>query len=381
MTYTDPLQTILICLCGLSPAVLTETVWAWVEEHPTEIPDRVLVFTTTVGRQKIVEEVLESGVWKAMIRDLEKKTGLRLDGKLNFGGASETINVIPSKDCTHDLSDVNSLEDHEAVADFFLERLRGFTENDQCRLIVSIAGGRKTMSALLYSVMNVLGRQRDRINHILVEPPWDQIRTFFYPGCEGPHLDSNGFVLDSSEVNLQLAPIPFIPLRHLFEKEKLHRSGNYSQLVQSLQSRVVELSDDPKVEFRPLKQELLVNGLPVKTSAFEYAIMLLFAQCAKSPASEKKYLSDVKVSEWEFFLSEHRVFDQINHWSQRADKEAFDPKEDVRKAKERVKKALVHAGVHKIHIDRLLPNRGIPWSGIHPASISILETKKQVIHE
>ena len=45
-TSTRPPHTVLIALCGLSPAVITETVWALAHESPAILPDRVIVLTT-----------------------------------------------------------------------------------------------------------------------------------------------------------------------------------------------------------------------------------------------------------------------------------------------------------------------------------------------
>jgi CRISPR-associated protein (TIGR02584 family) len=41
----------------MSPAVLTETVWALAHETPPRIPDRVIVITTIAGRQAIEREL------------------------------------------------------------------------------------------------------------------------------------------------------------------------------------------------------------------------------------------------------------------------------------------------------------------------------------
>src|SRR5437867_6362232 len=50
-------ETILLAVTGMSPAVLTETVWALAQEEPPRIPNRVLVITTAAGRQCIEKEL------------------------------------------------------------------------------------------------------------------------------------------------------------------------------------------------------------------------------------------------------------------------------------------------------------------------------------
>ena len=44
---------VLLALLGMSPAVLTETVWALAHENPPILPDRIGVITTRPGRDKI----------------------------------------------------------------------------------------------------------------------------------------------------------------------------------------------------------------------------------------------------------------------------------------------------------------------------------------
>ena len=50
-------QIILLAVTGMSPAVLTETVWALAKETPPVIPDRVVVITTTQGRAAIEQNL------------------------------------------------------------------------------------------------------------------------------------------------------------------------------------------------------------------------------------------------------------------------------------------------------------------------------------
>ncbi len=92
--------------------------------------------------------------------------------KLLFGPIGEDIRVFPSRDRTRELDDIRSIQDNEAVAEFLMEIVRSFVENDSIRLVASLAGGRKTTSALLHSVMTLLGRSDDLLTHIIVDEPW-----------------------------------------------------------------------------------------------------------------------------------------------------------------------------------------------------------------
>ncbi len=158
-----PGEVILFCLVGLSPAVVTETVWALAHEAEPVVPDRVIVCTTTMGRALLNERLFAGGQWAEFVRRLEAHAGVGVGDRLRFGPVGESVRVVPAFARDRELADIVSTEDNHAVADFLLENLRPFTENAGCTVVASIAGGRKTMGALLLSAMALLGREGDRV--------------------------------------------------------------------------------------------------------------------------------------------------------------------------------------------------------------------------
>ncbi|MCG8601902.1 MAG: CRISPR-associated ring nuclease Csm6, partial [Verrucomicrobiales bacterium] len=216
---TEPSQTLLLSLVGTAPAVLTETVWAMATQPEPVIPDRIVAVSTSAGAERLREKLFDDGHWEQMISEL-KARGLDLEGKLRFGPIADSIRVFPDMGRTRELDDIRSAEDSEAVAEFLMETVRSFTENDSLRLITSIAGGRKTTSALLHSVITLLGRSDDRINHILIDDKWIAQEEFLYPGCVGEFVDqATGEKIDSADAKLQLVDVPFVPLRYLFKRD------------------------------------------------------------------------------------------------------------------------------------------------------------------
>ena len=53
-------QIVLLAVTGMTPAVLTETIWALAHEKIPVIPDRVVAVTTTRGKQLMEQELLTS---------------------------------------------------------------------------------------------------------------------------------------------------------------------------------------------------------------------------------------------------------------------------------------------------------------------------------
>ena len=210
-------RNVLVAVVGMSPAVLTETVWALATETPSWIPEDVIVITTLEGRAKLQESLFVSNQWMHLKRAL-KKRGLSVEGKLQFG-AKDTIRVIG--DGVHDFNDIATLDQNKATADFILRVLREYTENPNTKLAASIAGGRKTMSALMLSCMNLLGREQDRVCHVLANDSYIlKNKKFLFPRSNQ----------EEKEAAIQLSNIPFVRVRGLYEKELGEAPASYSEM-------------------------------------------------------------------------------------------------------------------------------------------------------
>ena len=155
-------RTILVAGMGTSPAVLTNAVWALAHQRMPVVPDEVVVLITKDGKALLKKELLEGGVWADMLKYLEREK-IDIEWKLVFGETS--IRVIPDA-CGNELDDLRTGEDNLRAADFMLAQLRQYTEDSGVDLHVSIAGGRKTMSALPFLCMTLLGREDDKVCHV-----------------------------------------------------------------------------------------------------------------------------------------------------------------------------------------------------------------------
>ncbi len=225
-------QTILFSVTGMSPSVLTETVWALAHEKPAVIPDRVIVVTTTSGRDQLVKALFgPDKIWESL------RKAMKADARLRFGTTPDDIRVFTAQDpgsgLSRELDDLRTAADNRAAADFILEQLRGLTENPDARIIASLAGGRKTMGALLVSCMTLIGRETDRLTHVLVNEPFDTRLEpgFFFPGQLAHKLKKfDGKTVSVADAVIELADVPFVPLRNRF-KELGDLPGNFNALV------------------------------------------------------------------------------------------------------------------------------------------------------
>lgn len=306
----DASETVLLAVTGVSPAILTETIWALAREQPPVVPDRVVVITTARGRQEIERQLFAGqetlgGVspWEALRGDLER-SGLPIQGRLRFGTTADDVRVItttdPASSRSTELGDIRTPRDNEAAADFILEQVRGMVENPDTRLVASLAGGRKTMGALLYACMTLIGREQDRLTHVLVTEPFETLRGFYFPGQPGPALkDRDGAEHRPDEASVELADVPFVPLRNLFERDLGRKPGRFLGLVEQGRTTVRQrAAESLKLTVDAGRGELLVNGVRLPLGPQENLILLFLARRAKAQepayASYKDALDDLE---------------------------------------------------------------------------------------
>lgn len=276
----DSVRDVLVALIGRTPAVLTETIWVLAHETPPVIPEEVVVLTTTVGREAILDELFRERGW-ARLHEALAAEGVHPNGKLRFGPAAACLRLFPSPDGRRNLADLTSVAEHEAAADFILESLRGFTEEPETRVIASLAGGRRTTSALLLSCMSLLARPGDRLCHVLAAPPYDDpalFPRFLFPEAGIIHrLPGRLEEYPSVESRLELIDVPFVRIRGLYEQRFRQLPPSYTALVHRVE-RWTSGADLPALEIDLSTGEVQVGGRRLLFSSFEFAFLAVVAR-------------------------------------------------------------------------------------------------------
>jgi len=370
----DRSETTLVAVTGLSPAVLTETLWALAHEVEPVIPERIVVLTTQTGRERLLPWFAPDGAWARFRADLAAATGLDLRDKLRFGPSAQAIRVIPDPQYARDLADIVTPEDNRATAEFFLEVLRSFTEGSDTRLVASIAGGRKTMGVLLHSVMTLVGRVQDRILHVLVSDPWDRIPGFLYPGCQGEFKHpETGVPLQSAEARPILAEVPFIPLRYLFERDLSRTPHNYIALMNRLRSLAAGFAPELRLSFDPRLCYVEVNGRPVNLSPGEYGLWLAYATLRREREGALETSADIAPWLTAVLDKWHRE-DDFAHWTWRLrEMDALDPSEIGRRWLSTLRAKLRSIGCSQLDVERLVPRQGRFSIELPPENIEITD--------
>jgi len=370
----------------MSPAVITETVWALAHETPPVIPDRVVVVTTISGRQALERELLtpaETGanppnLWQqlrlALLRD-----GAVTDERLILETAKVVTAPNPHTGRADWLEDLRTPAQNEATANFLLDELRRWTETPDTRLICSIAGGRKTMGALLCACLSLLGRETDRLTHVLVNEPFDDPRLnpkFYFPGQPQLELKTpGGKTVLASQASIELADIPFVALRNLFERDLVRKPVSFTELVRRCQHRVEDIArQNVRLELRYNRREMAVNGKRVMLSPAQAVLMLFLAENAKKklPPPAKYVTAAKEIAAFAKRLHNQCQPDDFNDWRDQAALPVKFEDQDLRKLLNELRTKLRKAGPQAAALLPFLPQKGRFSLDLNPDAITLL---------
>ncbi len=177
---------ILFCTIGSTPQVVTETVWALRREGWR--PDEIHIVTTTHKLDYIRKELQQSdGHLHKMFSDAAPPVTVHAP---MVDGATLSLRTDDIADATklrNALPDVNEAAQAEAMWTAIDTLMQQFVADDESEVHVSLAGGRKTMSAHALLAVTVHGRIQDRLSHVLVNPPdvFEDNPAFWHPDQEG----------------------------------------------------------------------------------------------------------------------------------------------------------------------------------------------------
>lgn len=354
-------KTVLVAGVGLSPAVLTNTVWALAHEKEPVVPDEVVAITTETGRTCIREQLLEREAWWRLYHALEAK-GFEVENKLAFG-ASDSIRVIG--DGKRDYDDIATPEQNDVAADFILKVLRQYTEDPATRVIVSIAGGRKSMSALLMSCMSLLGRKQDRVCHVLVNQPYEQRLEppFLFPE-KGVMHTFHGKKYPSLKASPELSDIPFVRVRGWYEKEFKSVPPSYMQLVKKVQGIAPRPANYPAVKLDAKHGTLLIGTQTVRLSPSEFALTYrMFVRIKQARLPESWYDLETEFKEM-LGLKVPTSTDWFHTFKDNGKLDVEDFRKWASSARLKIKKAFMEGDLAEM----LLPSMKRRVGGVYPAN-------------
>lgn len=302
MTVCEPHlheRRILLAATGLSPQVVTETLYALaVRQSQPFVPTEIHIITTGEGAERAELALLSDN--PGWFFKFKKDFSLP---EITFG--KKNIHII-TDDSGKNLVDIRTPEDNRLVADSVTEIVRELTLDPNSALHVSIAGGRKTMGFYLGYALSLYGRTQDRLSHVLVSEPFESSWDFFYPTPYSRVVTArDNKLVDTKTAVVTLAEIPFVSLRHGLDQRLLQGKVQFSSVVAAARRGIAP----PSLQIDLTNQCVNAAGEIISLPPKSLAMLSLFARRAMSnklalPAPSK----EVPDQAWaERYLREYRA--------------------------------------------------------------------------
>jgi len=259
---------ILLAVSGLSPQIVTETIYALAAQADAPfIPTEVHLITTREGANRAELSLLSDDLgWFH-----------KLCSDYNLPGIAFTrkhIHIMRDAN-ERGMDDIRSIEDNRAAADFITARVREFSADPHCALHVSIAGGRKTMGFYLGYALSLYGRAQDRLSHVLVSEPFENSIEFFYPTPYSRVLQTrDGRLADTAMAEVTLAEIPFVSLRHGLPQALLSGHASFGETVAAAQAALAV----PELVIDLAARSIRAGGCSIELAPAELALLAVFAR-------------------------------------------------------------------------------------------------------
>ena len=244
---------ILLAVSGLSPQILTETLYGLTIAAETPfIPTEIHLISTLEGAHRARLDLLhsDSGKFLAFCKEYQMPT-------IQFN--EHNIHVIADHH-GNPLDDIRNPEQNEAAADFITQIVSELTQDEEAAIHVSIAGGRKTMGYYLGYALSLFGRTQDRLSHVLVSEGYEGHPDFYYPSKNSKVIYTrDNRPLDIQAAEISLAGIPFVRLRNDIPKKLLDGKAGFLETINL--ARKAELP--PELVIDKTAKKLVANGIEV----------------------------------------------------------------------------------------------------------------------
>ncbi|HWO99012.1 MAG TPA: CRISPR-associated ring nuclease Csm6 [Methylococcus sp.] len=268
---------ILLAVTGLTPQVVTETLYALYREGKDALPTEIHLLSTSEGVERARLTLLseEPGWYHRLCRDY----GLP---DMQFDGSH--LHVLEDTEGSP-LADIRTECDNMAAADTITDWIRRLTEDDASQLHVSLAGGRKTMGFYAGYALSLYGRPQDRLSHVLVGSPYESHPDFFYPTPCSRIIFTAGTdsrPLDTKAATVTLADIPFVRLRSHLPRALLNVRARFSHVVAAAQSSLIQ----PGLVIDLSGRRIAAGGIMIPVAPAQLAFLAWFARrrLARLPA-------------------------------------------------------------------------------------------------
>ena len=277
---TNP-KHVLISVVGLSPQVITETLYCyWCLASPPVPITEVFALTTLHGKQALEDTLLgDNGKLKSLCDDYNLPP-------IHF----DLANIRLLKDADgQPLEDISNVVDNETLADQLFAFVRKLATSTDVCLHASIAGGRKTMGLYIGLAMQFYGRPGDTLSHVLVNPELENQEFFYPPPDNADVILDDGRTIPAAEIRIELAEIPLLLLKEKIPFLNEHTDAGYTELIKIAQREYNALQAISPVIINTFSCCLEIGAVTINLTPLELALYLFFAQRHLEGGENERY--------------------------------------------------------------------------------------------
>lgn len=256
---------VLLAVAGMTPQIITETLYGIYQKTPEKLPRRVKVITSQAGEERLIKNLLgDDSPLKQLIADYNLP-------EIAF---SQQDILVPKDRNGQPLNDVQSEEDQAIITDFITEQVRRLSQQPDIAIHASLAGGRKTMGFALGYAMSLFGRPCDCLSHVLVNEPYETIPDFYYPT---PYTvmradRSKSTRYDLSQAKVMLANIPLVMMREEMPQDLIKRDDlSYTETVNRINQANAITQEQASVVLDYSTMTIFCDGLPIPLQPINFA--------------------------------------------------------------------------------------------------------------
>ncbi len=246
------------------------------------MPHAIRILTTRQGKAVCNAHLLSptDGEYARLLSDYS------IDGsKIDF---SARHLLTPLDESGREPDDIATEEESEQFLQLCMEQVFQATSDPDCQLLISIAGGRKTMGACLALAAQCYGRPQDRLYHVLVSPEFESSREFFFPPAKSREItlkdqEGNPYRKETRFAKISLVTIPFFSIRNRLTENHLKQPETPSALMLSLMRE-----KRPELTIDLSGKRLIWKGVEADLMPARLALYSFFAMLKKDSKCDKK---------------------------------------------------------------------------------------------
>ncbi|WP_432464442.1 MULTISPECIES: CRISPR-associated ring nuclease Csm6 [unclassified Agarivorans] len=261
-----PKEATLLIMVGLSPQIVTETIYAHYQQKKIQFT-KVIIITTPAGKQAVVDHLLDHqggrGKLSQLVTDYSLKPIELLDKDI----------LLIEDQYEQVIDDAQTSQQLTSVADYLLELVRGLTEDEQPTLCVSLAGGRKTMTFYLGYAVSLFARQQDSLCHVFVDSEYESSEFFYPTPYSNPIFTANGSI-DAAKASVRLTNVPFIRQRDGMPKLLLQGESSFSDCIELANT----INQPVMLEVDIAKLTLVCSGVDISLSKANFVFYLMMLE-------------------------------------------------------------------------------------------------------